>query len=57
MYSEAESMKELHKIREQMHKETKGMGIDEKIGYINRIADATETKYKLNLRKVTHAHK
>ncbi len=57
MYNESESMRKLHKIREQMYEETKHMTAEEKIAYINRAASNLEKKYGLNLRKVARAHR
>lgn len=51
MRRESQGMNELHKIREQIHEETKDMNIEEKIAYINKEADEVEKKYGLNLRK------
>lgn len=55
MYRESESMNELHKIREQMHEDTKNMTIEEKIAYINKVADEANKKYDLHLRKAANA--
>jgi hypothetical protein len=57
MHRESESMKELHKIREEIYEETKHMTVAEKIAYINKEADEVEKKYGLHLRKAAHAHK
>lgn len=55
MYKESESLRKLHKIREQMYEETKHMTAEEKIVYINSAADAVEKKYGFKLRKATHS--
>jgi len=57
MYQESESIKQLHKIREQIYEETKHMSVEEKVNFINRQADEVEKKYDLHLRKAAHAHK
>ena len=56
MYRESESMVELHKIREQMYEDTKGMTVEGKIAFINKAADEAERKYGLHLRKATSVH-
>jgi hypothetical protein len=53
MYKESESMRKLHEIREQMHKETKHMTIEEKIAYINKAANRVKKKYGLKFKKVS----
>ena len=53
MYNGSESMRELHKIREQMHEKTKHMSVEEKIAYINQKAEEAEKKYGLKLRKAS----
>lgn len=54
MYQEPEPMRQIHKIREQMHEEMKGMITKEKIAYIHKRAEAAEKKYGLKLRKALH---
>lgn len=54
MYQEPEPMREIHKIREQMHEEMKGMTAKEKVAYIHKCAEEAEKKYGLKLRKASH---
>lgn len=55
MYQEPEPMREIHKIREQMHEEMKGMTASEKIAYIHRCAEEAKKKYGIKLKTRTHA--
>ncbi|MBF0298917.1 MAG: hypothetical protein HQK51_09370 [Oligoflexia bacterium] len=48
MKKETKTMKELHKIREQIYESTKHMSIEEKVKYLNN--RAAETKKRLNIK-------
>lgn len=54
MYQESESMKELHKIREQMHEETKHMTDKEFIEYVHKASEEAKRKYGLKFKKAVH---
>jgi hypothetical protein len=53
---ESESLRELHKIREQIYEETKHMTPEEKDAYIRKGAEDLKKKYGLKLRKSTQSH-
>ena len=53
MYKEPEAMREIHRIREKMYEETKGMTVKEYLNYIHKAAKAAEKKYGLKLKKAT----
>jgi thiaminase len=53
MYKESIAMKELHKIRENMHEATKNMTTKEYTAYIHKVAERAEGVYGLHLRKVS----
>jgi predicted neutral ceramidase superfamily lipid hydrolase len=56
MYKEPEAMREIHKIQEKIHEETKHMTPKEYIKYIHRAAERTKKKYGLRFRKPKKAH-
>lgn len=47
---EPKSMEEIHKIREKIYSETKGMTIHEKLETISKKAETLKSKYGLKLR-------
>ena len=47
MIEESKAMKELHKIREKMHEDTKHMSSLEKVQYIKEKADKAKQRLKL----------
>jgi len=51
MYKEPESMREVHKIRLQIHEEMKNFTIDEKVAYIHKTAQDAIKKYGIKIRK------
>ncbi len=55
MFRESESMKRLHKVRERMYKETKGMSVKEYLNYIHKASKDAEKRYGLKIHRVTHA--
>lgn len=52
MYKEPETMREIHRIQERLYEKMKDMTDREQVEYINRIAEKTERKYNLQLKKV-----
>ncbi len=50
---EPKSMEEIHKIREKIYYETKGMNIREKLEIIGMKAKSLKSKYNLKLRTPT----
>lgn len=49
---EPKAMAEIHKIREKMYYETRGMTESEKRGYFNKKAENLKQKYGLKLRTI-----
>jgi hypothetical protein len=54
MFRESESMKKLHKVRERMYEETKGMSTKEFIAYIHKASEEAKKKYGLKLKSASH---
>ena len=54
MFKESESMKKLHKVRENMYAETKGMSSQEFIAYIHKASEDAKKRYGLKFKRASH---
>mgnify|MGYP000415598139 CR=1 FL=1 len=53
MYQEPQPMREIHRIRQQMHEEMKNMTTEQKIKYIHKCAEKAKKKYGLKLKRAS----
>lgn len=56
MFKESESMRRIHRIRERMYEETRGMTVKEYLDYVHKAALHADKKYGLKLKKRAKAH-
>ncbi len=52
MYKEPDAMREIHKIRERLYKEEKGLTVQELITEIHKEAEEVRRKYNLKFKEI-----